>query len=305
MAAPILLRARWRKPPRLEHKPVEQSLKFPNTQRFVVKERGYEYLASDRATIIVAGPSSQWHLICQIQFHPKGSLFVQFPYFKESQGVLADAEFVSVGRGKGQMHLSERGRATTHHVKYHHPPDGNVHFSQDGRVRSDIRRSSFPLSEAGLLWELHAFGIEGFETVTQERVRRKRLYVPFVFKNGLPRGLQLSGEWRRKDEIASSLISADGPHAMIPRRRDGAPMKVMLLGHPKGSPCEDFLLAVNVAIPPRVEIDRPTMIFMGGWDSSGIGELGATPGTGCLAFMYPVDDVQALAKQIGSVDLKS
>ncbi len=89
---------------------------------------------------------------------------------------------------------------------------------------------------------------------------------------------------------------------MLPRRRDGGPLKVTLLGQPSGFALQDHVLALNLGVPPSVAtVDRPTMIFMGGWDSPET--TNTSTGTGCLAFMYPVENAATLAAEIGSVDL--
>lgn len=276
------------------------SWKFPSNQPYVVQGPRFSYFAAERATIMVAGPASDWHLLCQIQFRRNGSLFVQFPYFSESAGILADVRFAVSSEGASVMRLEDTGRATTHLVKYHHPPDGNAHFSQDDKIVSTIRRKSFPLTNPGLLWELHAFGLYGFEAASKQRVRKDRAYIPAVFTDGLPDRLVLSGDWRLRATVEETLIDGPGPTVTIPGRRN-ASIKATLLGPPAGFSLDSYVLALNMGIPPPVEsVDRPTMIFMGGWDSPAAANT--NPGTGCLSFMYPVLDAEELAARIGTVD---
>lgn len=279
-----------------------EPFRIPSNQRYMVAANGLSYLAAERFTVIVAAMGTpHWHMMCQIQFHRRiGSIFVQFPYFKESQGILSSATFEEAGGGQSEIQFERGGRATSHLVKYHHPPDGRVHFSQDNKVNSEIRRQSFPLSQSGLLWEMHAFDLSGYEVVTKDRIRSRRAYLPQLFKHGLPNSLVIRGEWQEKTEVASSLIDADGPFVTVRRPRDGRTMKALLLGQPEGHPLTEHLLVLNVGVPPAVEVDRPTMIFLGGWDSPLRADT--KPGHRCLSFMYPVDRFEELVRSVGTVD---
>lgn len=282
----------------------EAVFKIPSNDRFQIDDGELAWIAAERSTILAAGMDSpSWHLICQVTFPKKaGSIFVQFPYFSDSKGILSDAVFEPGDKqGTGQIRLRERGRATSHHVKYHHPPDGRVHFSQDGRIRTEVRRQSFPLTESGLLWELHAFLLEGFEVMSASRVRKDRAYIPSIFRPSLPRAITLSGEWQTRSEVLSRLEGPTrGPFCTVRRGHDGALLKVFLLGPPRGSPLDGHLLLLNMGKINDAPADRPTMIFLGGWDSPD--RASVAPGSGCLSFMYPSGDHEELVKQVGTVD---
>lgn len=237
-------------------------------------------------------------------FRNNGSIFVQFPYFRECEGILTEATFVPSGlSGETVIRLRDQGRATSHLVKYHHPPDGNVHFSQDGRIRSDVRRQSFPLTESGVLWELHAFHLEGFENLSPRRVRRARAYLQNIFRPSLPRAIKVFGEWRHRGEVAALLEGPSrGPFCHVRSGIGGSALPTFLLGPPVGSRFDDHLLLLRMFGIDEAGVDRSSMIFLGGWDSPE--DVGTQPGTSCLCFMYPSgDDHSGLVAEIGTVDL--
>jgi len=46
------------------------------------------------------------------------------------------------------------------------------------------------------------------------------------------------------------------------------------------------------------------MILMGGWDPAEVPEVGQeVKQTGCLVWLYPIEEARRLAQQIGSIDL--
>jgi hypothetical protein len=110
----------------------------------------------------------------------------------------------------------------------------------------------------------------------------------------------VGGDWQQKREVRRLLLEGPGPLVKMRRPRDGEPMKAMLLGQPVGFPLRDHLLVVNVGIPPAIEVQRPTMIFFGGWDDPP--RFGERPGTGCLSAIYPVEEYDRLAQAVGTVD---
>lgn len=61
------------------------------------------------------------------------------------------------------LSLLDGGKVTGHKVKYSHHPDGRVHFSQDGKIRTVIQKKSIPLSEAeGHLFTVQLQGLKDF-----------------------------------------------------------------------------------------------------------------------------------------------
>jgi hypothetical protein len=66
-----------------------------------------------------------------------------------------------------QLDLTPGGKIASHAVKYAHHPDGEAHFSQDGKVLTAIRRKAVPLdAAAGHLFTVHVVGFAAFKTLT-------------------------------------------------------------------------------------------------------------------------------------------
>jgi len=75
-----------------------------------------------------------------------GSLFVSTPYFGTGSGIVTRA---SIGSGSPYtISLRQGGSVTSHLVKLSHHPNGRVHFSQTGKVKTEIIRQSFRLVDS-------------------------------------------------------------------------------------------------------------------------------------------------------------
>jgi hypothetical protein len=104
------------------------------------------------------------HKLFQVFFAKDGSLFVSFPYFRHREGILAATMSPANGQPTSQVNLEIGGKVTSHLVKYSHHPDGRAHFSQTGKVRTQVKRQSLPLNEyRGHIFSLQIQGIEAFE----------------------------------------------------------------------------------------------------------------------------------------------
>jgi len=135
--------------------------------------------------------------IFQIVFGKKdGSLYVTFPYFDMNEGI------VSVGTipallAKSQVDLKSCGKVTSNRVKYTHHPDGEVHFSQTGRVKPSIRKKSLPLGKAeGHLFSIQAQGLSHFEldaTHDDHLPKMKQTVLNFRFEKEKPEAIKMVG----------------------------------------------------------------------------------------------------------------
>jgi len=275
-------------------------------QRYETREGRIRFFAAERAVFVVGGYDSN-HQICQIIFSKKdGSIFVSTPYFGSGSGVVTSA---SIGSGPPfTISLNEGGKVTSHLVKFSHHPDGRVHFSQAGKVKTEIHRTSFPLATTiGEVFDLHIYHPTGFASLDLAKRKTDRVYLRNVFRGGLPTAITVVGKWRRK---ASIEANTDPPTGVVPpvttmkHRKTGAESVVSLLGQPAGWPLTDHILMLTCyPTTPLENITETTMILIGGWDPHEVPESGIeVKQTGCLVWMYPQLEPEKLAARIGSID---
>lgn len=264
------------------------------------------YVAASKATLTVATPLGH-HRIAHVVFSHDG-IFIQFPYFLNQNGIVSRVEF-RLGVGPHKLKLDEYGKVTSHLVKLSHHTSGRAHFSQDGKVRTEVRRQSFRLdSSIGPVFQLFAFRLGGFGVLDPARLKQDRAYIQFASPDSSLVGVNLQGEWRRKREIEANVQAAEplGPNASVVHRKTGVTSQVFFLSPPSPHPLDThvMMLACSKADPPN-DVEKPLVILLGGWDPGETpeGEPAATQ-TGCLVCLYPIASPEALSRRIGSIDLR-
>jgi len=275
---------------------------------FVVQEGRLKYFAATRATILVETALAQ-HKACHILFTTDGSIYVQFPYFRGShKGILSNVNVVHETHGPTTFDLKKNGKVASSLVKFSHHPDGRVHFSQDRKILTKIKRRSWPLDgPIGQIFQLNFYHLRGLELLGRSDIKPNKLFLPFRFVNGLPFAVTISGEWRRKRATVENMEHAGGaigPAAIIQSRKTRQQQVVFLLGQPESLPLRNHILMLSCrAIPLLKGVVRPTVILLGGWDHHEVVVTGQpTANTGFLVCVYPVKNFDALATTIGSLD---
>lgn len=274
----------------------------------MVREGWLRFIAATQAVVTV-GTSLAHHQLCQILFGKDGSIYVQFPYFKRRTGIVSEVRFEPGAQFPTTVSLTDQGKVTSHLVKFTHHTSGEVLLSQTGRVRTEIRRMSFPLAgPIGRVFELHAYWLSGFEPLERGKAKSDRPYLPFVFRD-IPFAVVVSAQWRRKRAIEANFEptgGVSGPVTSIIHRRTGERLTVFFLGQPLGCPLQNHVLMVGCAEAQLPEnLDHPMMLFLGGWDPhESLDSSIPVRQTGCLAFVYPVDSPEELVRRIGSIDLQ-
>src|SRR5262249_32456027 len=119
----------------------------------------------------------------QSMFGRGGSLFVNFPYFRPRTGILAAATSPGNGQRTSEVNFQVGEKIASHLVKYAHHPDGRAHFSQDGKVRTAIKRQSIALErQQGHIFSALFQGLDAFDAANDAKdsgVSAKRTVLTF------------------------------------------------------------------------------------------------------------------------------
>ena len=288
--------------------PAKQTLPFVPDQQVDPRALSLACLRTDRCVFTVEVNSKRYKIL-QIMFGKDGSLFVNFPYFKHKEGLTSLVRVPANITYPTDVELNPGGKATTHLVKYSHHPDGRAHFSQDGRVRSTVRKQSVPLTEVDEhIFTIKLQGLDGFETVkpnenTRESTKRKT--VNLKLQNIQPHALKIVGWWSSRDNLVGKIqIGASSPIYEC-MSRDGKHRSVgVLLANPYKIDNREFFLMLNFVPIPKFDNQRSTSLnFLGGFDSPAIID-DFTEETSFLSFTYPVTQIDELAKRIGTIDFR-
>jgi hypothetical protein len=246
--------------------------------------------------------------IFQCQFASRdGSVFVSFPYYRHTTGLVSLVAWPA-GQPSAVLSLELGGKVSSHLVKYSHHPNGRAHFSQDGRVRTIIRKQSVPLDEVeGHLFSLHVQGLENFDVATAAEenasLSPKRTRIRFSFDEQNPEAVKFVGRlhsasWLQQRaangiiEPIMPLLAPDG------RTRPGLVCSTLI-----GAPGQDRCLVLSCEPLPRLDQGRASsLVFVAGFDARAAMADTSQP-VSFLALSYPAENVDDLRQRLGSIDL--
>lgn len=246
---------------------------------------------------VVAGYEEAYHRIFKVGFGKDGSIFAFFPGFVSTSGILCRVAMPG-GMSSAQLSLKENGMATNHLVKFSHHPDGQAHFSQDGRIRTEIKRRSVPLAEQwGHIFTVQVQNLDAFPMYRSNRNQ----HITF----------SVSGAVCSLKIVVRRFPKSDWGRSGKANR--GTPPKAMNLEEgvvtgqfacpPSGYRYDDHFLFLSITELPILSTEgAPHLKFLGGFDPGNI-SLDHSKETEFLAAAYPCSNPAALAEAIGTVDL--
>lgn len=259
---------------------------------------------ADRIVIAVQNGSMR-KKIFQINFKSKdGSVFVSVPYAILGAGRVGVVEYPP--GDPDSLSFGESAPVTSHSVKYSHHPDGEAHFSLDGKVLTRIRRKAVPLTAAeGHLFTLMVQGLDRFEDLDKKDVATpKRGIAPMPIREGPIEALKFVGHLYSATHFAERLLLPQMDSPFIPLiASDGRRLVGVVLATRLRQSNLQYLLIVSVesidTVAPHSEL---FVSLMGGFDPLDIAFDHSRP-MSFLIMMYPeIRDSEELRNSVGSID---
>lgn len=243
--------------------------------------------------------------IFQINFKSKdGSLFVSVPYANLGVGRLG---LVNCPPGNpDSITFGESAPATTHSVKYSHHPDGEAHFSLDGKIFTRVRKKAVPLTHAeGHLFTVMVQGLHRFEDFAEKDIgTAKRGIVPMPLLDGHVNALKFVCHLYSSLQFAKMLKAPKMNSAWIPLLLpDGRKLVGIVLATRLKKNDAQYLLIVSVEEIGTIATHTDLFVsLMGGFDPPDIVFDHSEP-MSFLMMMYPEkSDIADLVKSVGSID---
>jgi len=257
--------------------------------------------------IVTVRTPSGLRKVFQLIFQKRdGSLFVNFPYFERTDGLLSLVTWPAGYRGE-YLDLERGGKVVSHLVKYSHHPDGRVQFSQDGKIISAVKKQGRSITTIeGHEFTFQIQGVRAFKFAEESELSvksQRRMPLCFEFKEE-PVALKFLSHWHsRKDFAERSIDGVTGPKAII-QSNDGKQWLGFLLSAPDGHPAADRVMTLSCEIVDRLSEDETLMVFAGGFDEkSVVGDFQKE--TTFLTLKYPLRETEKVTERVGSIDLKS
>ena len=267
--------------------------------------RNLNAFRSERVVITIKRETR--HKVLQVVFARDGSFFVTCPYFRHRIGLLSSSTIPATGQQTSQIDMKPGGKVASHLVKYAHHVDGEAHFSQDGKIRTLIRRRSVRLDEHnGHIFTVMLRGLRAFEAANAGRdqgsISPQRTVITFdIDAHNEERAIKLVGRWYHVDAInpedqsfdAGPVVSTVDPH--------GVTRIAALLANPTQETRHVLLVTCEEIQPLSGEPEM--LMFYGGFDHKSV-MTNASREAGFLAFSYPIADAETLRRSLGTVDFQ-
>lgn len=247
------------------------------------------------------------HFIFQINFSKRyGSIYVNFPYFEFTNGLISKCIFPS-GTGPIDLSLEEDAKVTSHLVKYSHPPSGEAHFSQDGKVFSLVRKQSIPiLRYNGHFFTCQIQGIHAFKNIELKHNVKPEKHNPvyFILPNAEPPALKFVCMLYDEVEFKHNTIIGEYAACMVTESQTHGSALSFLCSPPKGTPFENKVLIIRCQeVKLLNKKDDAALTFIGGFDEPEIA-LNPSKETSFLSLLYPISNKNEMEKRLGTIDYK-
>ena len=266
-----------------------------------------EPFRSQKFIITVSDDKIKYKIFQIIFSRNDGSIFINFPYYRYSEGIASIATIPSNIRSMDSISLTEEGKVISHKVKYSHHYDGNAHFSQDGKIRTVIRKRAASLEKLrDHLFTVSIQGIDNFEIIEYKAkspsIRRTELN--FSLSGAKYESLKIIGRWFKLNniEFKGSIKNENWSPRSWPIKFGKSVRDAFPLSAPIGNKLEEYVLLISCEIIPKIDKKSDSaLIFIGGFDDVSIAK-DITKQTTFLVLSYPVSDYKDLINRIGSID---
>jgi hypothetical protein len=236
-------------------------------------------------------------------FLSDGSLTVSFPYFHEPGCQLAIVT-APAAEHVPRLKIDKNRWASSHRVKYTHHVDGRAHFSQDGRIRTVVKRQAVPLTgTVGHLFTLVVHGLSAFKSLPAEQRHAPndgRANVGFSLKGKKIDTLKIVGRIYERSFLLSTLRHPRPPVGPVLNLVDdlGRVTQTAIMA---AASAPERILAVGAQPWHPQNEGGPSMIFIGGFDPPEI----ADDCNRTMDFLFmasPAGDMDSLLEEIDTVD---
>lgn len=258
---------------------------------------------TSKRVIVAADRDGDCRKLCQLMFLSDGSLTVSFPYFHEPNCQLAIVTAPAAAHVP-RLKIDKNRWASSHRVKYTHHVDGRAHFSQDGRIRTVVKRQAVPLTESvGHLFTLIVQGLSAFKSLPAEQRHApndRRANVGFSLKGKKIDTLKIVGRIFKRDFLISTLVNPKPPVGPVINLVDDEGRRTQTAIISVAS-APERILAVSAQPWHQQNEGRPSITFIGGFDPPDI----ADDYSRTMDFLFmasPAGDMDSLLEEIDTVD---
>ncbi|AFM14098.1 hypothetical protein Turpa_3461 [Turneriella parva DSM 21527] len=249
-------------------------------------------------------------------------MYLSFPDMSYIKGFYGYYNMPGNGQRRHDVSLFQKENTfiTDHDIKFSWHPDGECHFSQDGKIITTVRKQvSTPENYFGHLFTWTAFNLKDFSQTENlkylSRTSKRQKTLNCNLNLGTTHGINMVGHWYDKDRYYAAMKQnfangIVGPTLTEKREEENGHTRDIghfLLSQPATSPFHSKLL--DLVVYERTDATQSSFndyFFFGGFDKPEIA-LNPNKPTSALYFFYtnnPDSDIDQLSKRLDSRDLQ-
>jgi len=237
------------------------------------------------------------HRLLKIIFSSDGSIYLTFPGFNSSEGILSQVVLKHGEKYPHNIDLAQAGKVTRHLIKYSHHKSGQAHFSMDSKIKTMIKKQSVPLEN----YEGHLFTVEIGNCSSYAPSRKKIKSDIIIQADPSPRNLKFIG-WMYPVSALSLEGYDENIHTITGVKfQDGVTKTGVIFSCRKLNTI--LFLEIKESTLEHVHKGQ-SLMFLGGFDPLSI-SLNHSVDTSFLILSYPCSNYEELRAKIGTVDLES
>lgn len=212
-------------------------------------------------------------------------LIIAFPRQAKQEtivGIFNQTDFVN-----GEHNLNQSGKITLSGAKFIHHDSGEVHFSQDGKINTTIKKKFIPLLDyEGIIAKIHVKGTNWLDLLKTKTKDNERI----MDVGNNDSGLKLLFHWHQYDPSEIDYLLHVDPKNPV-SWHDRTIKHGFFLGVPPGWKARNHLLFIEFMEDKIQSNDSEYLLFLGGMDDQS-----------ALYLKSPISNASELAKEIGSID---
>ena len=203
------------------------------------------------------------------------------------------------------VNLEATGKTVSHLVKFAYHPDGEVHFSQDNKILTVIRKRSNPIGEvSGHVFTLLCHGLFDFQSIALKGMGASSLLLTFDLPGSPPEAVKIIGHLFTRADLkrAAPELTPSSFGPVVPLLwPNGTIRRAFLLENPHVLSPQSILALTCEPLAAFSSDTESTMVFYGGFDPANVA-LNPEQETALLALKYPVAGFESLQESVGSID---